>query len=148
MSAAASAGSASLTLVHEDIGGQVKIIGEAAEQMGRLVAFGPSAIVGALSAKALVVAPAVGAAAAAESAFEDDTIAFFDMMNCRGVLAEFFDAAENFMAEDDRIIDFELAVQIFDVRAAHAAHFYLNQPAIGGNVRHRIFADLEFVRAK
>jgi len=25
---------------------------------------------------------------------------------------------------------------------------YFYQPAIGGNVRHRIFADLEFVRAK
>jgi hypothetical protein len=115
--------------------------------MGRLVAFGPSAIVRALPAKTLVVAPAVGAAAAAESAFEDDTVAFFDMVNCRGVLAEFFDAAENFMAENDRIIDFELAVQIFDVRAAHAAHFDLNQSSVRWNIGNRVFTDFQFVRA-
>src|SRR5687768_5352040 len=100
--------------------------------MGRLIAFRPSTVIGTLAAKALVVAPAVGAAAAAERAFENDPVAFFDMMNRRGIFAELFDAAKNFMAEDDRIVDVELAVQIFHVGAADAAHFDLDQAAVGG----------------
>ena len=111
----------------EDIGRQVKIVGKAAEQMRRLVAFGPAAIVGPLPAETLVVAPAIGTAAAAESAFEDNAIAFFDMVNRRGIFAKFLDTAENFMAENNRIVDFELAVKIFDVRAADAAHLDFDQ---------------------
>jgi len=63
--------------------------------MGRLVALGAAAIIGPLPAKALIVAPAIGAAAAAESALKDDAIAFFGMVNRRGVFAKFLDTAEN-----------------------------------------------------
>jgi hypothetical protein len=132
----------------KNIGRQVEIIGKAAEQMGRQVALGAAAVIGALAAKTLVVAPAVGAAAAAEGAFEDNAVAFFDMVNRRGVFAEFFDPAENFMAEYDRIIDLELAMEIFNVGAAHAAHFDLQQSAVGGNIRNRIFSQFEFVGAE
>ena len=38
------------------------------------------------------------------------------------VLAELFHSAKNFVAEYDRVVDFELAVQIFHVGATDAAH--------------------------
>ena len=129
----------------QNVGRQVEVVGEAAEQMGRLVALGAAAVVSALAAEALIVAPAVGAAAAAERAFENDPVAFFDMVNRRGVLAELFDPAENFMAENDRVVDLEFAVQIFDIGAADAAHFNFDQSAVGGNVRNRILAQFEFI---
>ena len=88
-----------------------------------------------LTAEALVVAPAVRATAAAESAFEDDAVAFFDFVDVRGVPAELFDPAENLVAEDDRIIHLELAVKVFDIRAADAAHLDLDEAAVRRNVR-------------
>ena len=45
------------------------------------------------------------------------------------------------MPENDGIIDFKLAVKVFDVGAADAAHLDLNQAAVGGNVGKRIFTN-------
>src|SRR6266542_1378455 len=87
----------------EYVGCEIDIVGKATEQMGRLIAFGAPAVVGALPAKALVVAAAVGAPPTAESAFQDHAITFFDFMNLRRVSSEFFDARKYFMAEDDGI---------------------------------------------
>src|SRR5262245_42839352 len=116
--------------------------------MGRLITFGTSAVVGALAAKALVVAPTVGAAAAAEGTFQDDPIAFFDFVNLRGVSTQLLDAGKNFMAENDRVGHLQLAVKIFHVGAADAAHFDSQKPAVRRNLGNRIFADLELVRPK
>src|SRR5262249_56170497 len=79
------------------------------------------AIVRALLAKALIVTPAIGAAAAADGALENDAIALFYMVNRAGIFAELFDPAKNFMSENDGIIDFKLTVKVFDVGAANAA---------------------------
>jgi hypothetical protein len=114
----------------------------------RLIAFCASAIVRALPAKALIVTPAIGAAAAADGAFENDAIALFYVVNRRGTFAELLDTAENFMPENDGIIDFKLAVKVFDVGTADAAHLDLNQAAVGGNVGNGIFTDFQFVWTK
>ena len=135
-------------LGRENVGSQVNIIREAAKQVRRLIAFCSPAIVRALLAKALIVAPAIGAAAAADGAFENDAIAFFYVVNRRGIFTELLDTAENFMPENDRIIDFKLAVKVFDVGAADAAHLDLNQAAVDGNVGNRIFTDFQFVWTK
>src|SRR3989337_473126 len=108
--------------------------------MRRLIALGAAAVVGALPAEARAATPAIGAAAAAQGAFENDAIALFDLMDRARVAAELLDAAEDFMAENNRVIDFELAVKVFDVGAADAAYFHLHQPAVGWNVGDRIFA--------
>ena len=50
------------------------------------------------------------------------------------------------MTENDRIIDFKFAVEVFDVGAADAAHLDLDQAAVGGNVGNRIFTYFQFVR--
>jgi hypothetical protein len=92
----------------------------------RLIALGSPAITRALPAKTLVVAPAIGAAAATDGTFENDAIALFYVVDRPGVFAELFDAAENFMPENNRIIDFELAVEVFNVGAADTAHFYFD----------------------
>jgi hypothetical protein len=113
--------------------------------MRRLIAFSPPAVVRALLAKALVVAPAIGAAAAANCAFENDAIAFFDVVNGRSVFAKFFNAAKNFVAEDNGIIDFQFTVEIFDVRAADSSHLYFNEAAVCRNIGNRIFTDLKFI---
>jgi hypothetical protein len=113
--------------------------------MRRLIAFCSPAIVRALLAKALIVAPAVGTTAAADGAFENDAISFLYVVNRCSIFAELLDPAKNFMSENDGIIDFELAVQVFDVGAANAAHLNLDQAAIGGNVRKRIFTNFQFV---
>src|SRR5262245_55324 len=97
-------------LGREHIGSHVNVIREPAEQMRRLIAFGSSAIVCALLAKALIVAPAIGTAAAADGALENDAIAFFYVVNRSSIFAELLDSAKNFMSENYRIIDFELAV--------------------------------------
>ena len=65
--------------------------------MRRLIAFCSPAIVRALFTEALIVAPAIGATAATDRAFEDDAIAFFYVVNRRGIFAELLDPAENFM---------------------------------------------------
>ena len=83
---------------------------------------GPPAVVRALPAEALVVAPAIRATAAAERAFQNDSISFPDVVNRRGIFAELFNAAENLVAENDRIVDFEFAMQVFYIGAADAAH--------------------------
>src|SRR4029453_30330 len=70
-------------LGRENIGSQVNIIREAAKQVRWLIAFCSPAIVRALLAKALIVAPAIGAAAAADGAFENDAIAFLYVVNRR-----------------------------------------------------------------
>src|SRR3990172_1363346 len=116
--------------------------------MRRLVALGAAAVGRALAAEARAAAPAIGAAAAAQRALENDPIALFDFVDRGRVAAELLDAAEDFMAENNRVIDLELAVKVFDVGAADAAHFHLHQPAVGGNVGDRIFANLEFVRTE
>src|SRR5262245_61222441 len=99
-------------LSREHIGSEVNVIREAAEQVRRLIALCSPAIIRTLLAKALIVAPTIGAAAAADGALEDDTITFFYVVNRASILAELFDPAKNFMSENDGIIDFELAVQI------------------------------------
>src|SRR5262245_48633572 len=110
--------------------------------MGRLIAFCSPAVIGALAAKALVVAPAVGAAATAEGALEDDAVAFFDFMDLCRISSELLDAGEDLMAENNRIRHFQLAVQIFYVGAADTAHFYFYMPLVRWNVGNRIFGDL------
>src|SRR5688572_3915422 len=114
--------------------------------MRRLITFCAPAIIRALLAKALIVAPAVGAAAAADGAFENDAVAFFYVVDRGGVFSELLDAAENFMPENDRIIHFKLPVQVFDVGAADTAHLDFDQAAVGGNFGNRIFTDFQFVR--
>jgi len=116
--------------------------------MRRPIAFGAPAVVCALLAKALVVAPAIGAAAAADGAFKNDAIAFFYMVNRRGIFAELLDAPENLMPENNRIIDFKLAMEVLDVGAADAAHLDFDQAAVRRNIRNRIFADFEFIRTQ
>src|SRR5262245_19697108 len=128
-------------LSREHIGSEVNVIREAAEQVRRLIAFCSPAIVRALFAKALIVAPAIRTTTAADGAFENDAIAFFYVVNCSRIFAELFDSAEDFMSENDGIIDFKLAVQIFDVGTTDAAHLDLYQTAVGGNVGNRIFTD-------
>ena len=130
----------------EHVGRKIDVVGKAAEQMGRLIALGAPTIVGALAAKALIVAPAVGAATAAKGAFQYDAVAFFDFVNLRGVATKLLDAGENFMAENNRIGNLQLTVQVFYVRAADAAHLDFQQSAIRRNVGHRVFADFQFVR--
>ena len=78
--------------------------------MRRLIALGAATIVGALLAEALVVAAAIGAAAATDSAFQNDSISFFYVVNRRGIFSELLDAAENLMSENDRIRNPKLAV--------------------------------------
>src|SRR5262245_33410408 len=128
-------------LSREHIGSEVDVIREAAEQVRRLIAFCSPAIVRALLAKALIVAPAIGTAAAADGALQNDAIAFFYVVDRSSLFAELLDTAKNFMSENDGIIDFELAVKVFDVGAANAAHLDLNQAAVGANVGNRIFTD-------
>src|SRR5262245_12115731 len=128
-------------LRREHIGSQINVIRKAAEQVRRLIAFCPAAIVRALLAKALIVAPAIGTAATADGAFENDAIAFFYVVNRSSIFAELFDSAEDFMSENDGIIDFKLAVQILNVGTTDAAHLDLYQTAVGGNVGNRIFTD-------
>src|SRR3972149_4119763 len=102
--------------------------------MRRLIALGAPTVGRALPAKARVAAPAIGAAAAAQRAFKNDPVALFHFMDRSGVVAELLDAAENLMAENDRVIDFEFAVEILNVGAADAAHFHLHQSAVRRNV--------------
>src|SRR5262249_18994354 len=129
----------------EQRGEYIIIPGAPAEERRVLFVFFPPAIVRALLAKALIVTPAIGAAAAADGALENDAIAFFYMVNRAGIFAELFDPAKNFMSENDGIIDFKLTVKVFDVGAANAAHLNLDQAAIDGNVRKRIFTNFQFV---
>ena len=69
-------------------------------------------------------------------------------MNLRRVSSEFFDARKDFMAENDGIWHLQLAVKVFHVRAADAAHLDFQQATVRRNVGHRIFADLEFIGAE
>ncbi len=117
--------------------------------MGRVGAGGLAAVADTRFAKARRAAPAVGAAAAALGAFHDDAVAFFDAVDRCRFLAEFFDTAQNLMAEDKRVGQAVLAaVEIFEIGTADAAHFDFDQAAVGANVRDGIFPDFQFVRSK
>jgi hypothetical protein len=88
-----------------------------------LIAFCSPAVVRALLAKALVVAPAIGAAATADGAFKNDSIAFFYVVNGRGIFAE-----------------------LLNVGAADTAHLDFDQAAVRRNVGHRIFSNFQLIR--
>src|ERR1044071_7347308 len=115
MRAAASAGSASLTFVAS----KKNINSESAEQVRRLIAFGAAAVIGPLSTETLIVAPTVGTAAAAQRALENDSVAFFDLVDLGSVAAKPFDSRQDFVTENNRIRNLQLAMQVFDVRATN-----------------------------
>src|SRR5512144_2052451 len=111
--------------------------------MGRVGAGGLTAVTDARFAKACGAASAVGATAAAFSAFHDYPVAFFDAVDGCRFLAEFFDPAQNLVAEDERIRQAVFAaVQLLEVGATDAAHLDSDQAAIGGNVGDGIFSNL------
>jgi len=91
----------------------------------RLVAFGASAVIGPLPTEALVIAPAVGAAATAQRAFENDSVAFFNFVNLGSIAPKLFNARQDFVTENDRVGDLQFAMEILNVRPTNATHFDL-----------------------